>query len=61
MQNHYGLSMQDISAIAQATGIEERNLYMQNVETIAEVYKIPIKKLHDILEHCRENEEELER
>jgi hypothetical protein len=33
---------------------------MQNVETLAKIYKIDINELYDILERCRGNEEELE-
>ena len=61
MQNNYGLSMEDIQSISQATGIQERNLYTQNVEYISKIYKIDISELNDILERCRGNEEEFER
>ena len=61
MQNHYGLSMEDIQAISQAIGIEERNLYTQKIEDISKIYKIDIRELNDILERCKGNEEELER
>ena len=46
MQNHYGLSMEDIQAISQAIGIEKRNLYTQKLEDISKIYKIDIRELN---------------
>jgi hypothetical protein len=60
MYNYFGLTHEHATAISDIYNIPELSLYMHSVETISEVYQIPLKHLHEIIKRCDENEEKHE-